>query len=44
MAHPVLGHIRVAAPAPDRNDDGDRVDVAVYLLWAAVLLVLLGYV
>lgn len=42
MARGVLSWIHVAERARDR--DGDRIDVLVYLLWAAVLLVLLRYV
>ena len=41
MAHRVL----TGEPVADRprNDDGDRVDFLVYVLWAAVLLVLVRY-
>jgi hypothetical protein len=43
VARTVLHVARVADRARDRHD-GDRVDILVYLLWAAILLVLLRYV
>ena len=42
VAHAVLHVHGVAERAQDRSA-GERVDILVYLLWAAVLLVLLRY-